>query len=82
MIGYVSIYIKAVGIKDTYYVKYESDFGKPITQDWLDMLVDSIKQTYAPYDKIVMTEFCSQEEYNREMEHQDSISMSWNDTEG
>lgn len=81
MIGYVSIYIKAVGKNDTYYVKYESDFGKPITQEWIDMLVDAIKSAYSPYDEIVKTEFCTREEYDKESKEQDSVSMSWDDSE-
>ena len=80
MIGYLSIYTKVVGKKDTYYAAFNGDFGKPITQDTIDYMLESFKKAYAKYDEILTVEFCTKEEYERETKSQDMISTSWDDT--
>lgn len=41
MIGYLSIYVKITGKKDTYYSSFIGDFGKPIFQEDIDTILNS-----------------------------------------
>lgn len=77
MIGYLSIYVKVVGKKDVYYATFNGDFGKPILQEDIDAMLESFKKAYAEYDEIISAEFCTKEEYDREIAGQDTLSASW-----
>jgi hypothetical protein len=77
MIGYLNIYVKVVGKKDVYYVAFRGDFGKPILQEDIDATLESIKKIYMNYDEIIIAEFCTKEEYERETAGQVMISTSW-----
>ena len=78
MIGYVQLYFKLTGEKDTYYAMFDGDFGKPLTRFRLYKMKKDLVRAYTHFDKIVSAEFCSKEEWeiNR---HPTDITMSWDD---
>lgn len=80
MIGYVQIYFKVAGRKDTYYVLFDGDFGKPLTRYRLWHLKNSLNKFYSKFDKIYSVEFVTKEEYEKE-NHGEQIVKKWNDTE-
>jgi hypothetical protein len=48
-------------------------------QEDIDAMLETFKKAYASYDEIIAAEFCTKEEYDREMADQDALSMSWYD---
>ena len=65
IIGYVQIYFKIIGQKETYYASLEGDFEKPITRFRLRSAKRSIRKFFEEIDKIHSIEFCSKEEWKR-----------------
>ncbi len=82
MIGYLQIYYKIVGEKDVYYFAFDGDFGKPLTKYRLWNLKRSIKRFYSKFDKIRSVSYCSKEEYEKGMEEQRQIELSWGEDGG
>lgn len=64
-IGYVQLYFKIIGQKETYYSCLDGDFGKPLTQFRLYEMKKSMKKIYKKLDKIYSVEFCSKEEWEQ-----------------
>lgn len=82
MIGYLQIYYKIVGEKDIYYSAFDGDFGKPLTKYRLWSLKRSIKRLYSKFDKIHSIEYCDKKEYEKGMEEQRKIKLSWGEDGG
>lgn len=76
MIGYVQLYFKVVGEKETYYACFDGDFGKPLTRYRLFSIKRSIKHAYEKFDKIYSVEFCTKEELE-ENRCGDEVHVSW-----
>lgn len=81
MIGYLSIYVRIIGKKDTYYSSFYGDFGKPIYQADIDAILNSFRDIYAKNDEILSAGFCSKEEYEQKIQNQEVKSIKWNDTD-
>ena len=80
MIGYVQLYFKAVGEKETYYACFDGDFGKPLTRFRLFSIKRSLKRTYEKFDKIYSVDFCTKEEW-KENRCGDERTASWGEGE-
>ena len=78
MIGYVQLYFKVVGEKETYYVKFDGDFGKPLTRYRLFSIKRIVKSAYKEFDKIYSVDFISKEEWE-ENRSGDEVHISWGD---
>lgn len=78
MIGYVQLYFKITGEKETHYVAFDGDFGKPITRFRLWSLKRILKRAYEKFEKIYTVEFCSKEEWE-EKRSKDEIHVDWGD---
>lgn len=78
MIGYVQLYFKIIGEKETYYAAFDGDFGKPITRFRLWRIKRSLKRRYEKFDKIYSVEFCSREEWE-ENRSEKEIQIDWGD---
>ncbi len=78
MIGYVQLYFKVVGEKETYYACFDGDFGKPLTRYRLFSIKRSMKRAYEKFDKIYSVEFCTKEEWEQNRS-EDEMSVSWGD---
>lgn len=76
MIGYVELYFHVVGEKETYYAKFDGEFGKPLGWFRLKSIKRSIKKFYKKFDRIYSVEFCSREEW-KENHCGDEISYRW-----
>lgn len=76
MIGYVQLYFKVVGEKETYYACFNGDFGKPLTFYCLFSIKRSMKRAYEKFDKIYSVEFCTKEEWE-ENRCGDEVHVSW-----
>ena len=76
MIGYVQLYFKAVGEKETYYACFNGDFRKPLTRFRLFSIKSSMKRAYKKFDKIYSVDFISEEEWE-ENRSGDEINISW-----
>lgn len=63
LIGYVQLYFKVIGKKDTYYATFDGDFRKPLTRHELRSITQRVRRTYEKFDKIYSVEFCSVEEW-------------------
>lgn len=78
MIGYVQLYFKVVGEKETYYACFNGDFGKPLTRYRLFSIKRSMKRAYEKFDKIYSVEFCTKEEWEQNRS-EDEMNVSWGD---
>lgn len=78
MIGYVQLYFKAVGEKETYYACFNGDFGKPLTRFRLFSIKRSLKRTYGKFDKIYSVDFCTREEWEQNRS-EDEMHISWSE---
>lgn len=78
MIGYVQLYFKITGEKETYYASFDGDFGKPLTRFRLWSIKRSMKKVYEKFDKISLVEFCSKEEWEQNRSG-DEIHLNWGD---
>lgn len=76
IIGYVQLYFKAVGEKETYYACFNGDFGKPLTRFRLFSIKRSLKRTYKKFDKIYSVDFISKEEWE-ENKSGDEVHISY-----
>lgn len=81
MFGYVTFYMKVTGANDVYYGSFEGDFSKPIDEVFCGMLLERFREAYSAYDEVLSVEYCTREEYEQEIEKQDSISASWDERE-
>lgn len=80
MIGYVQLYFKGVGEKETYYACFDGDFEKPLTRFRLFSIKRSLKRTYEKFDKIYSVDFCTKEEWE-ENRCGDERTVSWGEGE-
>lgn len=78
MIGYVQLYFKVVGEKETYYAAFDGDFGAPLTRRKLNNIKRAFKKVYSRLDKIYSVSFCSKEEYEENVP-EEKIVHSWVD---
>lgn len=76
MIGYVQLYFKVVGEKETYYASFDGDFGKPLTWYRLFSIKQSMKRAYGKFDKIYSVEFCTKDEWE-ENRCGDEVHIKW-----
>lgn len=79
MIGYVELYFRIVGKSETYYAKFDGEFGKPLGWFRLQSIKRSMKKVYEKFYRIDSVEFCSREEW-KENRCGDEISCSWGDS--
>lgn len=63
MIGYVQLYFVIIGEKGIYYIKFDGDFGKPLTRYRLFSIKRSIKRAFKKIDNIYSVDLCSKEEW-------------------
>ena len=75
IIGYVQLYFKIVGEKETYYAAFEGDFGKPLSWLRLHSLKQTMKRTYMKIDKIYSVEFCTKKEWE---ENRSDCELTYN----
>ena len=80
MYGYFEIYVRVVGENDVYFGSYEGSFSKPIDEAFCKELLEKFKVVYSDYDKVLSIEYCTKEEYTREIAAQDVVSASWDDS--
>ena len=78
MIGYVQLYFKVVGEKETYYACFNGDFGKPLTRFRLFSIKRSLKRTYGKFDKIYSVDFCTREEWEQNRSGYE-MHISWSE---
>lgn len=81
IIGYVQLYFRIKGEKDTYYSCFDGDFGKPLSGRRLRSIKRSMKRVYEKFDKVHSVEFCTKEEWD-EKQCEQQIVIKWDDTEG
>lgn len=80
MIGYFQLYFRVVGDEETYYAVMDSDFSKPLTQEFLNYMLDSFTEMYNQVDASVQrAEFCTKEEYEKGIEGQQMCETKWGD---
>lgn len=67
MIGYLSLYFKVAGKKETYFAEIHTDFNKPISEHFFTDIKENIKNCYTALfkgqDEILSVEYCTREEY-------------------
>lgn len=76
MIGYVQLYFRVIGEKETYYASFDGDFGKPLTRFRLLGIKRSMKRAYERFDKIYSVEFCTKEKWEKNR-CGDELHLSW-----
>lgn len=81
MIGYMQLYFKIIGEKETYYASFDGDFGKPITRLRLWSIKRSIKRLYEKFDNIYSVDFCCKGDFEQNRSG-DEIHLHWNDEDG
>lgn len=81
MIGYVQIYFKIVGEKETYYAEFDGDFGKPLTTFRLWNIRKRMKRLFGKFDKVYAVKYCSKEEWEQNRDR-DEITVKWDDRDG
>lgn len=78
MIGYVQLYFKITGKKETYYAGLDCDFSKALTRSRLWGLKRAMRRAYEKFDEIYSVEFCSKEEWEKNRSDNE-IRVNWGD---
>lgn len=82
MIGYLSLYFKVTGKNETYFAEINSDFRKPIQEQFFEDMKENIKNCYAELfkdqDEILGVEYCTREEYEAN-EQEAVVHAKWSE---
>lgn len=79
MYGYLTFYFKVKINNENHYAKYTSDFAKPITEEFAEMVKKLIYEAFSPKGKIEEIKFCSEEEYVKNTIDMNNTSIKWDE---